>query len=233
MSSYASLQLILDEKVEAARERIIYVITAHMDSLGYMPCGRESAERTVSFTNNADGWAIFDDCADRLDINALDGLGRCLTGKMRTHAIGVMGAEKGRMLRLYDNGRLLDSYITLPKAFGRGSGSFGCHGHAIRWRSVLRGGATIKELSAAFQVGQREQAEGFDRIRGLLTIGDCAAYGFASIEYANLSGVVTLYFCAANRVRQRLVDRLFKPSRSLGTIVGAFIRRFRCGQWRS
>lgn len=233
MSSYASLQLMLDERVEAARERIIYVITAHMDSLGYMPCGRESAERTVSFADCEGGWAIFDDCADRLDINALDGLGRCLTGKMHTHAIGVMGAGNGRMLRLFYNGRLLDTYITSPKAFGRGSGGFGCRGHAIRWRGVLREGATIKELSAAFQCGQQEPSGGFEKIRGLLTLGDSAGYGFASIEDANLSGVITLYFCAANRVRQRLVDRLLKPSRSVGTTVGAFIRRLRCGQWRS
>lgn len=223
----------LDERVEAARERIIYVITAHMDSLGDIPCGRESAERTVSFAPCEGGWVIFDDCADRLNIGALDGLGRCLTGKMHTRAIGVMGADRGRMLRLFDSGRLRDTYLTSPKVFGKGAGSFGCRGHALRWRNVLREGATVKELAAAFQRGQREPSEGFEQIRGLLSLGDTCGYGFASIEYAGLPGVITLYFCAANRVRQRLVDRLFKPSRSVGTIVGAFIRRLRCGRWRS
>lgn len=229
MSGFASLQLSLDERVEAARERIIYVVTAYMDSLGMMPCGRESAERTVSFAHIPSGWMIYDDCADRMDIQALDGLGRCLTRKLRTHAIGVMGAETGKMLRLYFDGRLFDTYITSPKAFGRGGGYFRCQGHAIRWKGILREGATIKELSSAFLQGQ-QQKDGFDKLCCLLSLDDCAKFGFASIEDAKLP-VITLYFCAANRVRQRLGNTPLKLPRIVGTVFGTLFRRPRCVRW--
>ena len=115
MAGYANLQLILGSRTEAARERIMYVITAYMDAQGLMPCGRDSAERTVRFARGEDGvWAVFDDEADRMDIRALDGLGRCLTGKLHAKAVGMMGTERGRMLRLYVDGRLRDTYLPFP-----------------------------------------------------------------------------------------------------------------------
>jgi hypothetical protein len=232
LSNYASLQLLLDEHMEAARERIIYVITAYMDAHGMMPCGRESAERTVAFAYTPDGWAVFDDDADRLDIPSLDGIGRCLTMKLRTKAIGVMGLGENRMLRLYHDGRLLDTYITSTGVFGKVFCKIGCRGHAIRWRIVLREQHTIKELSAAFLQGQKEPALGFKQLRQLLCLGDTAAYGFASIEDAGLQGVVTLYFCATNHVRQHWLSRLMKPACAARTLTGLLFRRARCRQWQ-
>ena len=126
MAGYANLQLILGSRTEAARERIMYVITAYMDAQGLMPCGRDSAERTVRFARGEDGvWAVFDDEADRMDIRALDGLGRCLTGKLHAKAVGMMGTERGRMLRLYVDGRLRDTYLPFPGENPSGKGGFG------------------------------------------------------------------------------------------------------------
>ena len=152
MAGYANLQLILGSRTEAARERIMYVITAYMDAQGLMPCGRDSAERTVRFARGEDGvWAVFDDEADRMDIRALDGLGRCLTGKLHAKAVGMMGTERGRMLR------------------------------------------------------REEEAP---------------------------PGLVTLYFCTANRVRQRLIDRLIHPAARTAANAGALIRPPRCRLWQ-
>ena len=236
MAGYANLQLLLARRTEAAQERIIYVVTAYMDAQGMMPCGRESAERSVRFTRGEDGiWAVFDDEADRMDIRALDGLGRCLTGKLHAKAVGIMGTEQGRMLRLYVDGRLRDTCLSSSGGLPPGKGSLGrlcCRGRAIRWRPVLREGRTVKELSEAF-VRSRQAADGnFSELRELLSLGSSAGYGFAALEEAAPPGLVTLYFCAANRVRQRLVDRLFNPTARTAANLGALIRPPRCRLWQ-
>ena len=98
--SYACLQLGPEEPAEAARERIIYAVTAEMERQGLIPCEKESAERTVVFVRRDRGTLVYDDCADRLDIVALDGLGKGLTGDLRSRGVGIMCADKGVMLRL-------------------------------------------------------------------------------------------------------------------------------------
>lgn len=232
MAGYANLQLILGSRTEAARERIIYVITAYMDAQGLMPCGRDSAERTVRFARGEDGvWAVFDDEADRMDIRALDGLGRCLTGKLHAKAVGMMGTERDRMLRLYVDGRLRDTYLPFPGENPSGKGGFGrfcCRGRAVRWRPVLREGRTVRELADVFARGDRNLAD----LRELLVIGSSAGYGFSSLEEEAPPGLVTLYFCTANRVRQRLIDRLIHPAARTAANVGALIRPPRCRLWQ-
>lgn len=232
MAGYANLQLILGSRTEAARERIMYVITAYMDAQGLMPCGRDSAERTVRFARGEDGvWAVFDDEADRMDIRALDGLGRCLTGKLHAKAVGMMGTERGRMLRLYVDGRLRDTYLPFPGENPSGKGGFGrfcCRGRAVRWRPVLREGRTVRELADVFARGDRNLAE----LRELLVIGSSAGYGFSSLEEEAPPGLVTLYFCTTNRVRQRLIDRLIHPAARTAANAGALIRPPRCRLWQ-
>lgn len=232
MAGYANLQLILGSRTEAARERIMYVITAYMDAQGLMPCGRDSAERTVRFARGEDGvWAVFDDEADRMDIRALDGLGRCLTGKLHAKAVGMMGTERGRMLRLYVDGRLRDTYLPFPgenPSVKGGFGRFCCRGRAVRWRPVLREGRTVRELADVFARGDRGLAE----LRELLVIGSSAGYGFSSLEEEAPPGLVTLYFCTANRVRQRLIDRLIHPAARTAANAGALIRPPRCRLWQ-
>ena len=99
--SYACLQLGPEEPVEAARERIIYAVTAEMERQGLIPCEKASAERTVAFVRREKGTLVYDDCADRLDLVALDGLGKSLTGHLRSQAVGIMCADGCVMLRLY------------------------------------------------------------------------------------------------------------------------------------
>ncbi|HIW73129.1 MAG TPA: hypothetical protein H9684_02295 [Firmicutes bacterium] len=244
MPSFANLQLALTARTEAAQEKILYVITAYMDTQGLMPCRRESAERTVRIGREEDGlWAVFDDCADRLDIQALDGLGRCLTGKLRTGAVGVMGSGEGRMLRLYVDGRLWDTYLRAPAVLSQEGGGFpkglrlpprnrlGGRSRAIRWLPVLRPGHTVRELSDAFLRGTQP---GLDDFRELLLLGRSAEAGFASVEEdggAFFPGTVTLYFCTANRVRQGLLDRLLKPASRTAASTGALIRPARYRMW--
>ena len=246
MASFANIQLHLGARTEAAQEKILYVITAYMDAQGLMPCGRESAERTVRVGREGDGlWAVFDDCADRLDIRALDGLGRCLTGKLRAGAVGVAGQGEGRMLRLYVDGRLWDTYVRSPSAFsseilGKGwnsSGSssrllLGRRSRAIRWKPVLRPGHTVRELSDAFCSGR----EGLEDLQELLLLGSSAGAGFASVEEGGgvfFPGTVTLYFCTANRVRQRLFDRLLNPASRPAANLGALMRPSRYRMWKA
>jgi hypothetical protein len=208
MREYASLQLLLDEDFEAAQERIIYLVTAYMDACGYVPCGRESAEHTFAFAHIKRGWVIFDDCADRLELNAFHGLCRCLTLRLSTNAVGVVGFRDGYMLRLYSEGALKDTFSTSPKKPRIPMGSLNWPGRAIRWRSVMREGVSTKELSSAFLAARRKPEEGFEMLKKLLILDDSAGYGFSSIEDAGLEGVVTLYFHAANRLRQHWLDRL-------------------------
>ena len=155
--SYACLQLGPEEPAEAARERIIYAVTAEMERQGLIPCEKESAERTVVFVRRDRGTLVYDDCADRLDIVALDGLGKGLTGYLRSRGVGIMCADKGVMLRLYVDGRLRDAYISSPGGFGqrRCYWWFFCHGHALRWRDQLTPGYSVKELADAFARGEQ------------------------------------------------------------------------------
>lgn len=228
VADYACLQLALDKEPEAAKERVIYAVTSYMDTLGLIPCGRESTERTVCFVRTATGYAVFDDCADRLDLNALDGLGRTLTQKLHTRAVGVMASGGGLMLRLYSEGWLRDVYITSRQAFRRGQGMPGhlsYRSHAMRWRSQLDKAYTTKELADAFIRGQAGGRAVFSELRGMLRLDKTADFGFKSIEDAGLQGVITLYFCPSNVVKQRLVDRLFHPVRHAVTSIGAFFHR--------
>lgn len=84
--SYANLQLMLPPQTEAAAEKIYFALCTYMDAQGFIPCQKESAERTVAFVRGETSWTLFDDCADRLDINVLDGLGRTLSRKLHVRA---------------------------------------------------------------------------------------------------------------------------------------------------
>ncbi|MDD2362169.1 MAG: hypothetical protein PHH84_04330 [Oscillospiraceae bacterium] len=226
MREYSSLQFMLDDKVEAARERIIYAVTAYMDGIGMVPCGRESAERTVSFARIKGGWAVFDDCADRLDMHALHGLARCLTSGLHTKAVGIMGYRDGFILRLYCDGRLRDNFNSSPGSLSLSSKAMGCSGHAIRWRSILCENGSIRELSAAFAKSRRNPSEGFYDVCRLLSLDKSAEYGFSSIEDAKLEGVITLYFHTANCLRQRWLYRIFHyPVKCKGAAPSAFTKK--------
>ena len=245
MAGFANLQISLDARTEAAQEKILYIITAYMDTRGLMPCGRESAERTVRIGREGEGlWAVFDDCADRLDLPSLDGLGRSLTGKLRTGAVGVMGQGEGRMLRLYVDGRVWDTYrrgpaVLSPPPEAKKSaglrlpslGTFGGRGRAVRWRPVLRPGHTVRELSDAFR---DERRSGIGDLRELLLLGSSAEAGFASVAEGGglfFPGTVTMYFCAANRVRQRLFDRLLNAASRTAASPGALMHPSRYRMW--
>lgn len=233
MREYANIQLLLDDRVEAARERIIYTVTAYMEAQGFVPCGRESAERTVAFARVKNGWSIFDDCADRLDIHALHGLARCLTARLRTRAVAIMGLKNGFILKLYCDGVLQDTFSTQPRSFfkTRTTGRVACPGHAVRWHSILRKDVSLRELSSAFLQARENPDEGFERLQHLLCLDETAKFGFASIEDSKLQGVVELYFHTANRVRQHWYDRFIRiPARCGNAVVSALFRKKRCRQ---
>ena len=230
MKEYASLQLLLDQGFEAAQERIIYLVTAYMDAQGYVPCRKESAEHTVAFVRTGNGWALFDDCADRNELKAFYDLSRCLTLKLCTRAIGVVGCRNGFSLRLYSDGVLKDVFCTPPKTRLFPPGRLSCPGHAIRWRSVMRENSTIRELSSAFLKARKHPDEGFELLKKILLLDDTAGYGFSSIEDAGLEGVVNLYFHASNRLRQRWFERFLRlPARCWGAAAN-FSRSKICWQ---
>ena len=226
LRDYASLQLPGVPASEEARARLIYSITAYLDAQGFISCTKEAAERTVAFVRTDKGWAVFDDCAERLDTAALNGLGRCLSGKLRTQVVGLMGSGTGLMLCLYAEGLVRDMYITSRRPFGRTClpGWLNGRGHAPRWRAQLAEGVEVKELAALFAKGRREGRAIYERLSRALDLDETAAFGFSSIEEAGLQGVVTLYFRAANVVRQGLFDRLLHPARPAASTPGACLR---------
>ncbi len=212
---YACLQLVPGQKIEMPQERLIYAITAHMDRQGLVGCGRESALRTVRFAATSHGWAVYDDCADRMDIDALDGLGRCLTRKMGARAVGVVCSGEHLMLRLYRNGHLLDVFATSRSHFRRYwnlNAWISCRHHALRWRSCLSEGQTTADLAAAFRKAAQQGRAAFTDLQPLILPDPSAAFGFASVEDSTLQGLITLYFCPGNIVRQNFLVRLFHPS---------------------
>ena len=225
--SYACLQLRAEEKAEAARERIIGAVTAAMERQGLIPCDKESAERTVAFVCREKGTLVYDDCADRLDIVALDGLGKGLTGPLRSRAVGVMCADGVVMLRLYADGRLRDAYISSPGGFGqrRSFWWFFFHGHAMRWRDQLTEGYTVKELADAFARGEQGGRAVFSEMRLMLGLDEATDFGFSSLEEAELPGIVTLYFRTSNRVRQGISGKSNQAARRALSSIGAFFRR--------
>lgn len=206
--SYANLQLMLPPQTEAAAEKIYFALCTYMDAQGFIPCRKESAERTLAFVRGDTSWTLFDDRADRLDINALDGLGRSLSRKLHVRVVGVMGNGRTRTLRLYTEGFLRDIYITSDKAAGLFRRRAG---HALRWYAQLADGHTTRELADAFSRGTRG-ADVFPELQQLLGLDYTASFGFSSLEEVNPKGIVYMYFCAANRVRQRLLDRLWRTT---------------------
>lgn len=225
--SYACLQLGPETPEEAARERIIYAVTAEMERQGLIPCEKHSAERTVAFVRRDKGILVYDDCADRLDIVALDGLGKRLTCHLHTRAVGVMCADSSVMLRLYTDGRLRDTYISSPGGFGqrRSLGCFFCRGHALRWREQLAAGYSVKELADAFARGEKGGRAVFPEMRLLLALDDDADFGFSSLEERAPPGLITLYFRASNRIQQGLADKSTQAAGRAMTSIGAFFRR--------
>ena len=203
--SYANLQLMLPPQTEAAAEKIYFALCTYMDAQGFIPCRKESAERTLAFVRGDTSWTLFDDRADRLDINALDGLGRSLSRKLHVRVVGVMGNGRTRTLRLYTEGFLRDIYITSDKAAGLFRRRAG---HALRWYAQLADGHTTRELADAFSRGTRG-ADVFPELQQLLGLDYTASFGFSSLDEVTPKGIAYMYFCAANRVRQRLLDRLW------------------------
>lgn len=203
--SYANLQLMLPPQTEAAAEKIYFALCTYMDAQGFIPCRKESAERTLAFVRGETSWTLFDDRADRLDINALDGLGRSLSRKLHVRVVGVMGNGRTRTLRLYTEGFLRDIYITSDKAAGLFRRRAG---HALRWYAQLADGHTTRELADAFSRGTRG-ADVFPELQQLLGLDYTASFGFSSLDEVKPKGIAYMYFCAANRVRQRLLDRLW------------------------
>ncbi len=227
LPDYASLQVLDNQDRETARDRLIYAVTAYMDAQGYINCRRESAERTVAFAPTEKGWAVFDDCADRLDVTALNGLGRCLSGKLRDRVVGVMCSGSELMLCLYGEGLVKDTYITSRRFSGQVPLSVWVrsHGHAFRWRSLLAEGHTIKELADIFTQGQLAGRAIYAQLRLALGLDESAGYGLASLEDAGLPGVVTLYFRASNMVRQGLWEKIAHPAQQAVTSIGALLDR--------
>ncbi len=216
---YACLQLQLAAGTEKPCERILYAVTSYMDGIGMIPCGKETATRTVCFAPTASGWTVFDDCADRLDLPSIDGLGRGLTGKLRTRAIGVLASPNGLMLRLYTNGRLRDIYVTSCKAFGRGQDFFGrlfchgrCHGHALRWRACLMPGHAVGGLAKLFEQGEVEGRAILPQLMPVLGLDQTTAFGFSSLEEAGLEGLVWLHFRPANVIHSNFLTRVLHPA---------------------
>lgn len=206
--SYANLQLMLPPQTEAAAEKIYFALCTYMDAQGFIPCRKESAERTLAFVRGDTSWTLFDDRADRLDINALDGLGRSLSRKLHVRVVGVMGNGRTRTLRLYTEGFLRDIYITSDKAAGLFRRRAG---HALRWYAQLADGHTTRELADAFSRGTRG-ADVFPELQQLLGLDYTASFGFSSLDEVKPKGIAYMYFCAANRVRQRLLDRLWRTT---------------------
>ena len=103
-----------------SRDLLIHTVELHMARNDMRPCSREEAERTVALVPNSSGWAVYDDCADRMDLSAMDGLGRALTRRLEksgasgTVALGVVVSEEKRLLRLYAGGRVRDTLLLSP-----------------------------------------------------------------------------------------------------------------------
>lgn len=226
MRDYACLQLCGGLGGDAAQERLIYAITAYMDSRGLVSCRREGAERIVCIAPTAKGWAVFDDCIDRLDLHELNGMGRFLTGKLRGRGVGVMCSGQGLLLSLYADGRLRDTYITSKRQF---SGTVSlpvwvtCRGHALQWRAQLAEGTSLKALADLFAQGERGGRTVFSQLRLALDLDESAGYGFSCLEDAKPQGLITLYFCPSNVVKQNLLDRIFHPARQAATSLGALL----------
>lgn len=196
--SYASLQLMLPPQTEGANERIYLALCAHMETQGFIPCAKESAERTVAFVRSEHGWALFDDQADRLDIHALDGLGKALSRRLRVRAVGVICDGGHHSLRLYVDGFVRDSYCPSEQPRRRA-------GRPHRWRAQLACGHTLRELADAFSRGARGE-EVFPQLQELLGLDRTTGFGFASLEEAP-GHMLYAYFCAGNRIRQRILER--------------------------
>lgn len=217
---YACLQLHIAAGTELPRERILYAVTSYMDRMGMIPCGQENATRTICFAPSEAGWSVYDDCADRLDIPSIDGLGRCLTGKIDCRAVGILGFQ-GRADAPPVWGRTAPGCLChlLPRLQAGNTVSPGrlfcrgrCRGHALRWRACLPAGRSVAELADLFEKGESEGRAVFPRLMPVLGLDKSAAFGFASVEEAGIDGVVWLYFRPGNVIHQGLLARMLHPA---------------------
>ena len=209
-----------------SRDLLIHTIELHMARNDMRPCSREEAERTVALGPNSSGWAVYDDCADRMDLSAMDGLGRALTRRLEksgasgTVALGVVVSEDKRLLRLYAGGRVRDTLLLSPHPVARPA-TFTDTLRARRWRPLLGKREERAAMAKLLACGGASPAE----ICGLLHLDGSSRYGFRSLELEQPEGMIWLPFRSETTVKQKLSERILNVVQQPGSAAGACLRR--------
>lgn len=218
---YAMLQVYLPR---ASQDALIRAVERHMAADGMVPCVREAAERTAAIAPDSSGWAVYDDCADRMELSALDGLGRALTRRSRGKtaapaAVGVLVSDGRRMVRLYVGGRIRDTLLPATRSAGRPI-NLTDFVRARRWRPALSKKEDLRNFASALAEGGA-----MEKVGALLRLDRAASYGFRSLELEQPEGLILLPFCSQTTVKQKLSDRLFGLIRRPDSAAGACMRR--------
>lgn len=218
---YAMLQVYLPH---TSQDALIRAMERHMAANGMAPCVREAAERTAAIAPDASGWAVYDDCADRMDLSILDSLGRALTRRSRGEAdvpaaVGVLVSGERRMVRLYAGGRVRDTLLLNPRS-ARHPVNLTDLARARRWRPILSEKEALRDFASVLAEGGSAEKAG-----ALLRLDRAASYGFRSLELEQPEGLILLPFCSQTTVKQKLSDRLFGLIRRPDSAAGACLRR--------
>lgn len=204
-----------------SRDLLIHTVELHMARNDMRPCSREEAERTVALVPNSSGWAVYDDCADRMDLSAMDGLGRALTRRLEksgasgTVALGVVVSEEKRLLRLYGR-RPCARYASAVPSSSSAAGHFYGHAAARRWRPLLgkrEERAAMAKLLACGALHRQKSAGCF------IWMGPRAT-GFRSLELEQPEGMIWLPFRSETTVKQKLSERILNVVQQPGIRSG-------------
>lgn len=229
MRSYANLQILKKSEEPISRESLMAALCTAVEPQGWILCDKEQAARTIAAAPTPRGWVVFDDQADRADLPAMHELGKGVTRLLHLSAIGILGCRESeeRMLCLYENGRLRDVYQTGPHTSSRCGWPFWLNscGRAVRWKREMAPGVQVTELADLFvRIRQGEQKIGV--LLEALALDSTTAYGFASLEEAHLSGVISLYFRLSTGVQQpRSAQTPAASGRRVPPVGACFCRR--------
>lgn len=220
MLCYTCLQVLAKQPSEMESDRMIYAITAYMDSVGMISCRKESAERIIALTRTPAGWAVFDDCAGREGISC-DGLGCGITRKLSAQAVRITRTKDSICVHLYTGGikkacfkKSADS--AAPLAFCQ----WLCgKSRAARWYASLAPYCSEQQLKQLFSRDIQSPDDCLVKLKEILKLDETANYGFASLDDSSKKDIIYLYFMPSNVVKQSWSLKRTMPMRA-GMVSG-------------
>ena len=133
----------------AARARLIEALRQSAATEGFVEAGSGEPDRTILVGPPGRWIAVYDEATEGQDPKLLDALATTLSRALESDAVSILVHDSDVLeLRLFERGKLIDSFNSNPSYFGRVSAKLRAagRGQADRWKKLLTEGATVEQL---------------------------------------------------------------------------------------